>query len=113
MSKLLKIKIDVTKVDAKRLFEGEKGTYLDVDVWINDDPDKYGNIASVQQHTKKDEEKIYLGNGKWFTAKEGNSDISWVGKKAENNEGKAQTGSMSNINDLPGSDIDDGSDIPF
>jgi hypothetical protein len=80
MSKLLKCKIDVTKVDRTKLFEGEKGTYLDIDVWINDEPDKYGNHASIQQHTKKDEEKNYIGSGKFWVAKEGNSDTSWIGK---------------------------------
>ncbi|GAG11613.1 unnamed protein product [marine sediment metagenome] len=69
MSKLVFAKIDVTKIDKERLFKGEKGTYLDLNIWINDEPDKYGNDISIQQSTKKDEDKIYLGNGKFYVKK--------------------------------------------
>ena len=70
MSKLVLAKIDVTKIDKARLFKGEKGTYLDLTIWINDEPDKYGNDIGIQQSTKKGDEKIYLGNGKfWDTEK--------------------------------------------
>jgi hypothetical protein len=64
MSKLLKCKIDVLKINKELLFKGAKGTYLDIDIWIQDKPDQYGNDISIQQSTKKDEPKIYLGNGK-------------------------------------------------
>ena len=66
MSKLLTGSIDVTKIMKDRLFKGEKGTYLNVSVWINDEEDTYGNIASIQQSTKKDEPKIFIGNLKEF-----------------------------------------------
>ena len=72
MSKLVFAKIDVTKIDKERLFKGEKGVYLDLNIWINDEPDKYGNDISIQQSTKKDEDKIYLGNGKFYVKKESN-----------------------------------------
>lgn len=66
MSKLYFAKIDVTKIEKDKLFKGEKGTYLDLSIWINDEPDKYDNTMSVQQSTKKGEDKIYLGNGKEY-----------------------------------------------
>ena len=69
MSKLIFAKIDVTKIVKERLFKGERGTYLDLNIWINDEPDKYGNDISIQQSTKKDEDKIYLGNGKFYVKK--------------------------------------------
>ena len=69
MAQLLKGKIDVMKIDKSRLFKGEKGTYLDIDIWINDEPDKYGNDASIAQSTAKEEAKIYIGNAKKFTPK--------------------------------------------
>ena len=70
MSKLLLGKIDVKKIVKSLLFEGKEGTYLDVVVWINDEEDKYGNIASIQQATKKDDPKIYIGNLKEYKPKE-------------------------------------------
>lgn len=69
-SKLYKGKIDVTKIIKEKLFKGEKGTYLDIDIWIADEPDKFGNTASIQQSTKQGEAKIYLGNAKEWKAKQ-------------------------------------------
>ena len=75
MSKLIFAKIDVAKIDKERLFEGKKGTYLDLTIWINDKPDKYGNDISIQQSTKKDEDKIYLGDGKFYEPKEKTEEV--------------------------------------
>ena len=67
MGKALVGRIDVTKIDKSKLFEGKKGTYLDIIIWINDELDQYGNNASIQQTLSKEEreagaKKIYLGN---------------------------------------------------
>lgn len=70
MGKLIQGKIDVTKIVKSKLFTGQKGTYLDVNIWINDKPDQYGNICSIEQKTAKGEDKIYLGNGKEYVPKE-------------------------------------------
>lgn len=69
MSKLLSVKIDVTKIPKERLYEGKKGTYLDIDIWINDEDDQYGYNCSASIKQSKEERdakerKIYLGNGK-------------------------------------------------
>jgi hypothetical protein len=69
MSKLLQAKIDVTKIDKNLLFKGQKGTYLDVLIWINDTPDKYGNDCSIEQKVKMGEKKNYIGNGKFYHPK--------------------------------------------
>ena len=66
MSKLLRCKIDVTKIDKNLLFKGQKGTYLDFNVWLNDEPDKYGNDASIEQQKPQGEERNYIGSGKWY-----------------------------------------------
>ena len=70
MSKLIYAKLDVSKIDKSKLFKGEKGIYLDISIWINDEPDQYGNDVSIQQHTKRGEPKIYLGNGKFAVSKQ-------------------------------------------
>jgi hypothetical protein len=66
MSKLVTASIDVTKIVKHLLITGKKGTYLNLSIWFNDEPDQYGNDCSIQQTTKKDEPKIFLGNGKYY-----------------------------------------------
>ena len=66
---MIKLKIDVTKIDKTRLFKGAKGTYLDLVVYENDAPDEYGNDFSVKQDCTKDDREAgvkmpYIGNGK-------------------------------------------------
>jgi hypothetical protein len=70
MSRLLTASIDVTKIEKSLLFTGKKGTYLNLSIWFNDTPDQFGNDCSIQQTTKKDEPKIFLGNGKYYKAGE-------------------------------------------
>jgi hypothetical protein len=94
MGKLINAKIDVLKIDKSLLFKGDKGTYLDLTIWINDKPDQFGNDISIEQRTKKDEKKIYLGNGKFYVKKEDQ-------KPNIPTDNKIATGSMSDINDLP------------
>ena len=66
MAKLIKASIDVTKIKKEHLFKGEKGTYANVDIWIEDEPDQYGNHAGVKQSYKVGDsfESHYIGNGK-------------------------------------------------
>lgn len=66
---MIKLKIDVTKIDKSRLFVGAKGTYLDLVVYENDRPDEYGNDFSVKQDCTKEDRDAgvkmpYIGNGK-------------------------------------------------
>jgi len=70
MNKLFYAKIDVSKIDKSKLFAGKNGTYLDVTIWINEVSDQFGNDMSIEQSTKKGENKIYLGNGKHFEKRE-------------------------------------------
>jgi hypothetical protein len=69
MSKLITAKIDVTKIPKEAIYIGEKGKYLSIDIWINDEEDNYGNDASINISQSKEEreakaKKIYIGNGK-------------------------------------------------
>jgi hypothetical protein len=70
MSKLLFGKINLSKIDKTKLFTGDKGIYLDVTIWLNDTPDKFGNDMSIEQATKQGEDKIYIGNAKYYVPKE-------------------------------------------
>jgi hypothetical protein len=68
----LSIKIDVKKIEKARLFEGEKGTYLDLTTFIDlDELDQYGNNGFISQSVSKEEreQKVLtpiLGNIKVF-----------------------------------------------
>ena len=69
MSKLVSISLDVTKINKSELITGEKGTYLNLTVSLNDTPDKFGNTVSAwQSQTKEQREakvnRTFLGNGK-------------------------------------------------
>ena len=68
MSKLIKLNIDVTKIDKSKLFVGAKGTYLDLDCWIDESADADWKIVSLNQSQSKEErdakaKKNYVGNG--------------------------------------------------
>lgn len=67
--------IDLNKVDKKKVITKDKdgkpfangAKYLNVVVWVNDDNDQYGNIASIQENISKEEREsgvkpTYIGN---------------------------------------------------
>ena len=71
MSKIINLKIDVTKIDKDRLYQGTKGTYLDAVMFLNEEPDQYGNHAMITQSVSKEEREAgtkgaILGNAKVF-----------------------------------------------
>jgi hypothetical protein len=73
MSKIgVSLKIDVSKIDKARLFKGEKGTYLDLTMFIDPaNPSQYGDHGTISQSVSKEEREQgvqtpILGNGKVF-----------------------------------------------
>jgi len=69
MKRIVKIKIDVTKIDKARLFKGSKGTYLDATIFLDDDSDQYDNNGMISQEVNKEEREsgvkgAILGNAK-------------------------------------------------
>lgn len=66
------LKIDVTNIDKARLFNGQKGTYLDATVFIDvSELDQYGNSGMITQDVSKEERASgtkgnILGNCKVF-----------------------------------------------
>lgn len=66
MSKLLTGSICLTDINKEAINIGKNGKkYINVNVWINDEKDRFGNDASIQQYIDK-ENKIYIGNVKYF-----------------------------------------------
>ena len=69
MAQLISASIDVTKITKSKLYKGEKGTYLNITISINDEIDQYGNQVGIIESLTKEEndakvKKNYLGNGK-------------------------------------------------
>jgi hypothetical protein len=98
------LKIDVTKIDKARLFEGKKGKYLDATVFIDlAFADEYGNNGMITQDVSKQEKEsgergAILGNAKVF----------WQG------EGKQQQRPVApSVSGPAGGFDDDPEDLPF
>ena len=66
MGKLITASINVSKIDKKLLIAGKTGTFLNLTIWVNDEPDRFGNDVCLEQRTEKGSDKIYLGNGKTY-----------------------------------------------
>jgi hypothetical protein len=67
--KIINLKINVLAIDQKKLYVGEKGTYLDATLLFNEKKDEYGNNGMIVQQTTKEERLAgnrgnILGNGK-------------------------------------------------
>ncbi len=66
------LKIDVTKIDKARIFEGKKGKYLDLTTFIDtDEQDEYGNNGFISHSQTKEERQSktntpIVGNAKVF-----------------------------------------------
>ena len=79
------IKLDVTKIDKSKLFKGQKGTYLDAQVFIDiDQLDQYGNSGMITQAVSKEEREAgqqgaILGNAKvfWKDQQQSQQQASW------------------------------------
>lgn len=75
MKKTIALKIDVTKIEKARLFEGKKGTYLDAVFLYDSESDEYGNNGVIIQSVSKEEREqgvkgAILGNAKVLFSEE-------------------------------------------
>ena len=52
---VIALKIDVSKIDKNKLYQGQKGTYLDAVLFLNDEPDQYGQSGMITQSVSKEE----------------------------------------------------------
>jgi hypothetical protein len=84
MGQIISVRIDVTKIQKERLFEGKQGTYLDVTLLMKDEQDSYGNHGMVVQQVSQEERKAgvkgnILGNAKILSGGGGNPEASPTG----------------------------------
>lgn len=71
---MIKISINVTKLDKARFVQGKNGTYCNLVLFENKQADQYGNDYSVKQDCTAEERQggvqmPYVGNGKTIGGK--------------------------------------------
>ena len=66
----------MSDIDKSKIAKSEKNgkLYLSVDIWVNEQPDNYGNIGSINVRQSKEEreakeKKTYIGNFKQLEGK--------------------------------------------
>ena len=71
MKRIVRLKIDVTKVEKQRLFQGKKALYLDATVFLDDEAGQYGDNGMITQDVSKEDREAgmkgaILGNATIF-----------------------------------------------
>ena len=66
----------MSDIDKTKIAKSDKNgkLYLSVDIWVNEQPDNYGNIGSINVRQSKEEreakvKKTYIGNFKQLEGK--------------------------------------------
>lgn len=54
MAKLIVLKVNLSAVNKEQLFKGAKGTYLDLVLRLNDEPNQYGDHGMITQGVSKE-----------------------------------------------------------
>ena len=101
MKRIVSLRINVKEIDKARLYVGEKGTYLNATLHLDDDEDQYGNNGFISQDVTKEEREAgergpILGNGK----------IRWVGEANSGSQNGAKQGGKTPKQADPVPDID-------
>ena len=108
MKRFISLKINVLEIEKQRLFAGQKGTYLDAVVFLDDDPDQYGNNGMITQSVSQEErESGTRGNIL------GNAKIIKVMGEDQSEQQPAQRQSTGQQAPSQGNPIDETDDIPF
>ena len=106
---ILRLNINVEKVDKSALFKGKKGTYLDVTVLMHPDTNEYGDHGMIVQDLGKErreagEQSEILGNAKW--AMNPHCTAGWINQNGESL-------APAKKNDAVAVDEDEDDDLPF
>lgn len=68
--KIISASIDLTKIDKSKINNHKNGgAYYNIEIFIKDEKDQYGNDCAISQSQSKEqreakEKKVYIGNGK-------------------------------------------------
>lgn len=69
LSAVINTKIDLTQIPKDKIYEGKKGKYLNITLFVKTETDRFGNnvntaISQSKEEREAGEEKVYLGNGR-------------------------------------------------
>lgn len=70
MAQIISASIDLTKIDKSKINNHKNGgAYYNIDIFIKDEKDQYGNDCAISQSQSKEQreakdKKVYIGNGK-------------------------------------------------
>ena len=70
MAKIINASIDLKKIDKSKIKQHENGAlYYNVTIYVNDEPNKFGQDVSIATSVTKEEreaglKQVYIGNGK-------------------------------------------------
>jgi hypothetical protein len=84
--------ICLSDIPKEKITEGKNGKkYLNVTLWVNDSPDQYGNIGSIQVSQTKEqreaqEKKQYIGNFKQPQVQVTNGQVAATSASADTND---------------------------
>jgi hypothetical protein len=64
MSNMYKQRIYLDEIEEAHKMKNSRGVYVDLTLWMNDEPNEYGNIGSLQASKKVGDEweRKYVGN---------------------------------------------------
>ena len=91
MTKGINLRINVSRIDKSKLFHGKKGVYLDMTLFLEDEPNEYENNGVIRQSQTKQEreDKVQariLGDAKIFWTSEKNVEEETQLQKQEQKE---------------------------
>ena len=55
MSQIIRVTVNIDLIEESRLYQGKKGRYLDLTLFLKDEVDQYGNHGFVTQNISKEE----------------------------------------------------------
>jgi alanyl-tRNA synthetase len=92
---LVALKIDVTKIDDARLFEGKNGAkYLDATVFLNEEAGQFGDHGMITQSVSKEERESGVKGSILGNAKR-------LGEFGNNNGGSPAPAGVTESDDIP------------
>lgn len=117
----ISVRVDVSKIDKSKLYQGNKGTYLNMTTYIDtEEVDQYGDNGFISQSVSKEERENgekgrILGNCKLFFNDQQNSRGGATGEEGVKPHFQSAAGDQSSpqvaTNNSSQSGFDD--DIPF
>jgi hypothetical protein len=111
--------IELAKKKHSAFTKGNNGKiYAAINIWLNDEKDKFGNIMSVQINPSKEmkdlEDRVYIGNLKQSEGPKPVSDRDVNGLDTDFDVPQRQTNSGAVTNPNPAADVTEPfSDLPF